>query len=192
MLIPLGFLAASGVSAGSFDLLESQVLTSNTASITFSNLNSSYGSSYQHLQLRVLVRSNNAQVWEETKLTFNGSSTGYRSHILAGTGSGSPFSAWTDATDSYIKPWAFAVGANATANTFGAAVIDILDPFETTKNKTVKTLGGRVPSNGETRIALSSGLWANTAAVSSITIAPEAGSQWVQYSRFSLYGIKAA
>jgi hypothetical protein len=190
MLIPLGFLAASGVSAGSFDLLETQTLTGSASSVTFSSL-SVYASTYQHLQLRVLVRSNNAQVWEETKLTFNGNSSGYRSHILAGTGS-SVFSTWTDATDTYMKPWAFAVGANATANTFGAAVIDILDPFETTKNKTIRTLGGRVPSNGETRIALSSGLWANTAAVTSITIAPEAGSSWSQYSRFSLYGIKAA
>jgi hypothetical protein len=189
----LGFFATAGVSAsaGSFDLLESQVLTSNTASITFSNLNSSYGSSYQHLQLRVALRSNNAQIWEEVKLNFNGTTSGYWSHILAGTGSGSPFSTDTGSA-SYIKPWAFAVGANATANTFGAAVIDILDPFETTKNKTVRTLGGRVPSNGETRIALSSGLWSNTAAVTSIVIAPEAGSQWVTGSRFSLYGIKAA
>jgi hypothetical protein len=188
----LGFFATAGAGAGavtSFDLLETQVLGSNTASVTFSSL-SGYASSYQHLQLRVALRSNNAQIWEETKLTFNGSTTGYKSHILGGTGS-ELFS--TDSVSgSYIKPWAFAVGANATANTFGIAVIDILDPFETTKNKTVRTLGGRVPANGETRIALSSGLWANTAAVSSINIAPEAGSQWVTNSRFSLYGIKAA
>lgn len=187
----LGFFAVAGASvAGTYELIETQVLGSNTASVTFGSL-SQYSTTYKHLQLRVALRSNNAQVWEETKLTFNGSSTGYRSHILAGTGS-SVFSTWTDATDSYIKPWAFAVGANATADVFGVAVIDILDAFDTNKNKTVRTLGGRVPANGETRIALSSGLWANTNAVSSIVIAPEAGSQWVTNSRFSLYGIRGS
>lgn len=191
MVFPLGILASSRfVPSGSFDLLETQVLGGSTASVTFSNL-STYASTYQHLQLRILVRSNNGAVWEETKLTFNGSASGYRSHVLAGTGS-SVFSTWTDATDTYAKPWVFAVGGNATANVYGAAVIDILDPFETTKAKTIRALGGRVPSNGETRIGLSSAVWTNTAAVSSITIAPEAGSSWASNCRFSLYGIKAA
>lgn len=171
-----------------FHHLETVRLGGGAASVTFSNL--ARYSDYQHLQLRVAVRSNNGAVWEEMKLTFNGSTSGYRSHILAGTG-GSVFSGWSDVTDTYLKPWAFSVGANATANVFGAAVLDILDPFETTKNKTVKAFGGRVPANGETRVALSSGVWINTAAVTSITMAPEAGSQWVAGCRFSLYGIKA-
>ena len=171
-----------------FHHLETVLLGGNAASVTFSNLGQY--SDYQHLQLRVAVRSNNGAVWEEMKLTFNGSTSGYRSHLLGGTGS-SVFSAWSDTTDTYLKPWAFSVGANATANVFGAAVLDILDAFETTKNKTVRALGGRVPANGETRIALSSGIWTNTSAITSITMAPEAGSQWVAGSRFSLYGIKA-
>lgn len=185
----LGFFAAAGAGvAGTFELIETQVLGSNSASVTFGSL-SQYSSSYKHLQLRVALRSNNAQVWEETKLTFNGSATGYRSHILAGYGSGI-FSSWTDTTDTYMKPWAFAVGANATADVFGVAVIDILEAFSTNKTKTIRCLGGRVPANGEQRIALSSGIWTNTNAIDSIVIAPEAGSQWVTNSRFSLYGIR--
>lgn len=190
MPFPLGILASSGIAKGSYDLITTQVLGGSQDSVTFSSL-SQYASTYKHLQLRVVVRSNNAAVWEETKLTFNGSSTGYRSHILAGTGS-SVFSTWTDVTTSFMKPWAFAVGNNATANVFGVATIDILDAFQGNKTKTIKALGGRVPSNGETRIALSSGIWTNTNAIDSITIAPEAGTLWLANCRFSLYGIKGA
>jgi hypothetical protein len=40
-------------------------------------------------------------------------------------------------------------------------------------------------------IELRSGLWMNTASVTSITIAPLVGTQLVQNSRFSLYGVRS-
>ncbi len=180
----------SSMSAGAVPsaeyLIETVALGSNAASVTFSNLDQ-YAGVFESLTLVVSVRSNNAAVWEEMKLTFNGNTTGYRSQLLGGTGS-SVFSAWSDTTSTYAKPWAFSVGANATADVFGAAVIEIVNPYDT-KAKAVRALGGRVPANGETRIALSSAIWQNNSTVSSITIAPEAGTQWLTNSRFSLYGV---
>lgn len=182
----------SSMSAGAVPsneyLIATTILTQGEPSVTFDV--SSLSQTYRHLRLQVVVRSNNSAVWEEMKLTFNGNNTGYRSHLLGGTGS-SVFSAWSDVTTSYAKPWAFSVGNTATADVFGVATIDILDPFKTTKATSLKAFGGRMPANGETRVALSSAVWANTAAVTSITIAPEAGSQWLSKSRFSLYGVTA-
>jgi hypothetical protein len=47
--------AAGQVAAGSFDLLETQVLTSSAASVTFSSL-STYAADYQHLQIRIVSK----------------------------------------------------------------------------------------------------------------------------------------
>ncbi len=177
MLIPLGFLAASGVSAGSFDLLETQTLTGSQSSVTFSSL-STYATTYQHLQIRAVARTSNASAGGVVFLDFNGSSSGTIGHYLLGDGS----SASGDDSESRAG---FVTGANATTSAFGAIVLDLLDPFETTKNKTFRALSG--PGIG---IYLASGMWVNTSAVTSLTLRSSAN--FVQYSRFSLYGIKAA
>jgi hypothetical protein len=78
-------------------------------------------------------------------------------------------------------------GATATANAFGACVIDILDPFETTKNKTIRGLTG-----ANTVVSLSSTFWNFTTAVSSIELSAFSATNFLVGSRFSLYGIKAA
>ena len=80
--------------------------------------------------------------------------------------------------------------SSSTANVFGAIVTDILDPFETTKNKTVRSLNGM--NAAWSSVELRSGAWLSTTAVSSIVIKPLVGSNLVTGSRFSLYGLKAA
>jgi hypothetical protein len=189
MLIPLGFLAASGVSAGSFDLLETQVLGSSTASVTFSSL-STYAATYQHLQIRAVVGGTDGsdnRMW----LRLNGVTTGYSWHNLFGNGSSVSSQAGTSTTSIRCMTSI----SDGTASQFSGVVIDLLDVFETTKNKTVRTLGGGI-STSDTRIALTSGLYASTDAVSSIALAPGntgyGAGNFKSGSRFSLYGIKAA
>jgi hypothetical protein len=80
-----------------------------------------------------------------------------------------------------------AMAANAGASEYSAAVIDILD-YQGTKNKTTRSLYGLHDANDK-RIRLSSGLWMNTTAISSITISAASGN-FTTASRFSLYGIK--
>jgi len=173
----LGFFATAGVSAaaGSFDLLETQVLTGSQASVTFSSL-STYASTYQHLQIRAVARTTQAANHGLVYLDFNGGA-GTIGHYLLGDGS----SVSSDDSDSRAG---FVTGANFAANGFGAIVLDILDPFETTKNKTARSLSG--PGLG---IYMASALWASTSAVTSLTLRSTAN--FVQYSRFSLYGIRA-
>lgn len=185
MLIPIGILAASGVSAGSFDLLETQVLTGTSASVVFSNLNSSYGSTYQHLQIRATTRcttTTNAVVYR-----INGDTAGnYSIHWLLGNGSA--VQSYGEGNFSSIFDYS-TVASDETSNAFAATVLDILDPFETTKYKTVRGMAGR--STSRNHISLFSGAWRNTNAMTSFSLAPNSGS-WAIGSRFSLYGIKAA
>ena len=83
---------------------------------------------------------------------------------------------------------AWVAGPNAAADVFGSGVIDILDAYSTTKNKTIRSLNGL--SGGEVAIRLSSGTWRNTNAVTSITLFDGDGANLVTGSRFSIYGIR--
>jgi hypothetical protein len=178
----LGFFATAGAgAAGSFDLLETQVLTGSAASVTFSSLGT-YSSTYQHLQIRFVINGTSSPF--RNRLRFNGdSATNYATHLLFGSGSSVSSAAGTSATE-----MALTSGGNTT-NAFSAGVIDILDPFETTKYKTIRSLGGSI--GGNTEITLSSGVWLNTASITSVLVRPDAGS-YITNSRLSLYGIKAA
>lgn len=185
----LGFFAAAGISAaGSFDLLETQVLGSNTASITFSSL-SAY-SSYQHLQIRYTARSSNSGTASDGLwLRFNGDSgSNYSWHRLEGNGSTVTSGAGT--TQTWIL-MGVAPRSGNTANIFTGGVCDILDPFETTKNKTIRSLHG-LTGTGNPGVFLGSGMRMNTEAVTSLTLLPDAGQNLVVGSRFSLYGLKVA
>jgi cytochrome P450 len=77
-------------------------------------------------------------------------------------------------------------GNTATASAFGAGVVDILDSYSTTKNKTIRAFYGKATASN--RIALSSGFWNNTAALTQVRFS--AIGSFVTGSRFSLYGIK--
>jgi len=192
----LGFFATAGAGgvAGSFDLLETTVLTGSQASVTFSNLNSNYGTTYQHLQLRIVTRTDRGGADSDPVILQFNSDTGsnYTRHGLGGYNFGGSTAVYSNAGTSQTSLFlaeAMPV-SSSTANAFGAIVTDILDPFETTKNKTVRSLNGM--NAAWSSVELRSGAWLSTSAVSSITIKPLVGSNLVANSRFSLYGLKAA
>lgn len=181
---------ASGAGAGSFDLLETQVLSSSASSVTFSGL-SAYAADYQHLQIRLVGRSDQAQEYAGVALRFNGDSgTSYSWHAVKGDGSSVTSTGATNTTAVQSSQWEIPGASNA-ANIFGAVVYDILDPFEITKYKTVRWFGGRGAVNtGDKQIVLASGAWRNTSAASSISLT--ANGNFVTGSRFSLYGLRKA
>lgn len=184
----LGFFATAGVSAaaGSFDLLESQVLTGSASSVTFSSL-STYASTYQHLQIRGLARTDRSVALDNVSLRMNGDgASNYTTHQLEGSGS-SVSSASNTPLDRFLL--GLQSGASSTANVYGAFVADLLDPFETTKFKTLRSLTGTTSASN---VRLYSGSWRTTASLTSLQILPESGFNFVTGSRFSLYGWKAA
>ncbi len=187
--IPLGILDFPTGAAGAYDLLETQVLASSAASVTFTGLDT-LAAGYQHLQVRSVQRSDNAvDNISNVNLRFN-SDTGanYAFHWLEGDGSSVDSADFSSQTLIAIRRAIPRDGA--TADSFGASVIDILDFSSSTKNTTTRALAG-VNTASNSNIALSSGLWADTDAVTAITLTSASGN-FKTASRFSLYGIKGA
>ena len=144
---------------------------------------------YQHLQIRAIARSNRASANDSMKMTFNSDTTNnYAFHYLYGDGS----TAVGDGTANYSSIALLeAAGNNATSGIFGVSIIDILDYSNTSKYKTTRNLGGD-DRNGSGLVSLTSGLWQNTNAITTISIIPFTGTSFLQYSHFALYGIKRA
>jgi hypothetical protein len=187
MLIPFGVLSAAGVSGfdSDYELIASEILGSSQTSVTFSSLGT-YSSTYKHLQIRYTGRSDGPNADDTLRVRFN-SDTGsnYVFHQLGGSSTTVFSSALTSQTGTYPAQFA---GSAAAANIFGSGVIDILDPYSASKNTTVRGLAGI--TGGVNLVLLRSGLWVNTASITTITIDADTGTNLVAGSRFSLYGIR--
>ena len=187
---PLGILSAAGaggVVAGDYELIETVILGSSQSSVTFSSLGT-YSSTYKHLQIRFTGRTATSQYAQEFTLRFNGvSSNSYSWHFLRGDGSSVASTGGSTQNAMFVGQFSSAL---AETNNYGSGVVDILDAYSTTKNKTVRGLSG-ITSSGLTRMTFYSGLFQSTDATSSLTIYSQNFSDNINAgSRFSLYGIK--
>lgn len=157
-----------------------------SSAITFSSI----PSTFKQLQVRLIARSNRSGFSQDIiRIRYNGDTgSNYAYHMVEGTGV-NPAS--TNSGSSTASPWLmFSTGATATSDTFNAGVIDILDYTNTNKNTTTRALTGLDQNTSDSRVALGSVLWNNTAAVTSLEIAPIYGTGFVQYTHAALYGIK--
>jgi len=155
-----------------------------TSTITFSSI----PSTYKHLQLRSIARGPNGDVQTTFLVRFNSDSgNNYSYHRFMSDGS-SASSTGLGSYNSMALYWG-ASGTTTGSNVFGASVLDLLDYQNTSKNKTVRFLGG-TDNNGSGGLGLGSGAWYNTSAVSTLTIIADGGGNFAQYSQFALYGIR--
>lgn len=174
---------------GAYDSLATVTLSASASSITFAGI----PADYKHLQIRAMAQTNRATYGiDEMKATFN-SDTGsnYVVHFLYGDGGSA--SASYDAATTFMKLGSGFFGTTTGSN-WGSMLVDILDYTNTSKYTTARTLGG-ADCNGTVgglggRVGLTSGLWMNTAAVTSISLVPAVGTLFNQYSSFALYGVK--
>ena len=173
-----------------YELISTTLISSNTPSVTFSNLGQ-YASTYRHLQIRSSVKSSldNASLGSgNVRMRFNGDTgNNYAIHKLFGNGSVAASLADTSRSAT-IGSLLF---SSNTANAFSGGVCDILDAYSTSKNKTTRLLASaQATGSGQNFIQLVSGVWLNSSSLTSIELAPEDGGNIVAGSRFSLYGIK--
>jgi hypothetical protein len=163
---------------GSYESIATVNVTSTQSFIEFTGI----AGTYSHLQLRILQRSTTPN---NTNMTFN-SDTGsnYNWHELFGDGS-TAASASSSGSVTFMKA---SYLESVTAGYVGASVIDVLDYSNTSKNKTMRALTGS-DANGTGYILLRSGLWRNTAAITTIRLTPASGS-WDNNAQIALYGIK--
>jgi hypothetical protein len=161
---------------GDYESIQTVTVGSGGApSITFSTI----PGTYKHLQIRLSAI--NTTALGDIYMRFN-SDTGsnYKAHYLYGSGSTASAGVLTS---TYVYGGFISTGSNT-----GVGITDILDYTNTNKNTTSRTLMG-ADRNGSGDLALTSGLWLNTAAITSITLLPGTN-DFAQHSSFALYGIK--
>jgi hypothetical protein len=166
--------------AGAYDALATVTVPSGgVASVTFAGI----PTGYKHLQIRGVVSNAYGSGNSNVSMYLNGDTTtsNYYSHYLYGVGSGSG-----GAAASANSLYTFQASGQSTYPS--AFVFDLLDYSDVAKYKTTRTLSG-YDANGSGLIALTSALWKNTAAVTSLQLVAQDGN-WNSGSTFALYGVK--
>jgi len=184
--MPILGIMASAMSGNlnSYESIASTTLTSTTASVIFTSI----PATYTHLQVRLIGKSayTGGTGPDNFEIRFNSDSTqtNYYRHLVRGNGSVADALAYND--NSIISSISTSLD---NADTYGGVVIDVLDYANTNKYKTTRYLGG-VEYNGSGYVQLGSVLWKNTAAITTLYVAP--GNQWAADTSVALYGIKGA
>lgn len=176
----LGFFAAAGgaAAAPAYTLIQTSILTSNQASITFSSI----PQTYKHLQIRYTARNSGSSA--DFAMRINGLTSSYQSHWLFGNGSSVTSGARVDANRVQMPQ---GMTSSFTANLFASGIIDIADYASTNKLKTIRMFYGHTEFP---RLYFASALQTgNTDAVTSITFLADSNNIAIG-SRFSLYGLQ--
>jgi len=172
-------------SPSTYDLISTAYGTGSSGTISFSSI----PSNYKHLQIRWTARTTASASYALT-FTINGvGGSSYAWHQLRGWNSSVSSQAQT--SQGNINAGSI-TGTDSSTGVFSSGIIDFVDAFSTTNNKTSRLLSGNPQTNGNgEQILFQSGLLMDTSAISSISLAVGSGS-FTTGSRFSLYGIKEA
>lgn len=180
----LGVIASStrqgqATDTGSMFAISAVTLGNTTASyIEFTSI----PQTYTHLQIRFFAGFNTQPGFASGKSYLNGdtTNTNYKSHQLTGDGTSTTGTAYS------VPYLPISTGPDGYPCAY---IIDLLDYTSTSKNKTIRALGGW-DGNGSGQIILGSAVWLNSAAVTSYRIQCDGGYSWKQYTSAALYGIK--
>lgn len=195
----LGILASAqtgNLSGPSYESIATVNITTDTDTITFSSI----PSTYKHLQLRAITRStyNSTGVGQsQYKIQFNNDTgANYSFHTLYGNTSAVIANA--GASQNQIpgdQPWSNP-GSFGAGTILSPVIIDILDYQNTNKNKTIRMITGFQANSTSTNqtAALRSGAWYSTSAITSIKLDATAGAfsdgPFGANTKWALYGIK--
>jgi hypothetical protein len=164
--------------ANTYTLIEAKTLTTTTASVTFSSI----PATYTDLKIMWSGRTTNSGVVSGTTLTLNGSNTDSTKYLQ---GDGSAAASGSSATLNA----GVADGNTATASTFSNG--DVYIPNYTSTNSKSFSVDAVTENNATSAYTyLGASLSTLATAITTITIAPNDASSFVQYSTFYLYGIK--
>lgn len=171
--------AASAAAITSYESIATVTVGSTPqSSITFSSI----PSTYQHLQIRAMVRQTASA---NCVATFNSDGGGnYSTHRLMGDGSSASSAAFAPVGAMYV-------GYIPNTSYPESMVMDVFNYSNTNTYKTIRALEGSDVNGATGYVTFWSGNWRNTNAVNTITLTP-IGTTFAQYSSFALYGIKGA
>ena len=147
-------------------------------------------STYKHLQVRALVRTNRASTRDGVYIYINNTrtTTSYTTHVLTGDGA-TAASGGYDSASGVGAQTVVVLGNSVASQMFAVVVLDILDYANTNKNKTIRAIGG-FDYNGGGELGIASNAFLSSTAINRITFDPANGTGFMEYSSFALYGIK--
>jgi hypothetical protein len=188
-MAPILGIIASSISGNltSYESIATIAASGSTDSLTFSSI----PTGYTHLQIRgIATVAYSSSDFGTVGIRLNGdTATNYSRHFIRGFRSGATNYAQSGAAASTTFAEAgLAYLINNSLYT-GVNVIDILDYANTNKYKTIRGLSG-AHWNTAGANQFGSGLWRNTAAITSVTVYGTNGT-FGSNSTFALYGIKA-
>jgi hypothetical protein len=141
---------------------------------------------YTDLQLVLSLRYSGSDT-SPTRVILNSTTANYSAKAVRGNGSSAiSFSITNNEIGANSTG---SSGASQTANTFANTSVYICN-YTSSNNKSISTDFAQEANVTGAFIGAYAALWSNSAAITSISIAPDAGFTWVQYSSAYLYGIK--
>lgn len=164
-----------------YQCIGSNTLGSSTASVTFSSI----PGTFTDLELRLSMRSDVASTNGYAIFTFNGNTSNYTE--LRAEWDGTTAGAYRRTSTTDIQLLAIN-GASSTSNTFSSHSI-FIPSYTVSQSKPLSLMFNREQNAVGGYLGTLSGFWANSAAITSITISTTSGN-FVAGSSFFLYGIK--
>jgi hypothetical protein len=161
-------------------LIAKTTLGSSAANIQFTSIPAT------HTDLLVLcsLRTERASIGDDVLVRFNGSTTSYSDRVLYGNGSSA--ASYSSSAQGFYG--IFATAATAAANTFSNGEIYIPN-YAGSTNKSAAVTNVAEDNGTVAYVHCSAGLWADTAAITSVTLVPQTGPNFVSGSTAYLYGI---
>lgn len=172
------------VSSGAVSVIARTVLGSDTASVDFTSI----PSTYENLMVTYVARGTGSSFWSRLWVRFNGdTAANYESSIYYQSAGAENVTAATKIPVGMIPD------AAATAGFAASGQIDIAGYARTVFNKSAITVGGAqyAVGTGAQLASFGQGLWVSTAAINQVTLLPSSGN-FKTGSVFTLYGIAGA
>jgi hypothetical protein len=171
-------------------LIEDQNLGADAVSFDFTSI----AATYKHLKLIISVRTDRAaQPSDKFNLKVNndGTAGNYFSMVTALYHSGVQSSEEFLGTNSPV-PIGYALAATSPASAFAEYEMTFADYANANKLKDFQIRGGGRFTTGTGNVQMFDGIgqWASTTAISRLTLTPNLGTNFKQYSRATLYGLK--
>ena len=149
--------------------------------ITFSSIPGTYTDLLLNLSGRYTGGGSQSTVWISA---INGSSSNLSNKWLRGSGSGT-FQSGDASGGIYVGQ---VNGSSSTSNTFTNISIYI-PSYTASASKSISVDAVQENNQVEAYMSITSGVWDNSAAVTSITIDPDGSNTFAQYTTATLYGI---
>lgn len=173
-----------------YEFIAKANITSNTTTVSFTSLSTSYTHFYLYASARTTKTA--GVVWDNIYTNFNNQTTNDITNIMYGEwNSGFGGTTYTSGDLAGIMSISSVPGANASSSVFGNAFV-LIPNFNGAKAKS--TVGHNTMENGSG--AASAGIsmfnsagYTTTTAITSIDITA-VGSPYVQYTNYYLYGLK--